>query len=337
MDLRRFGAQYRSRRLTLARTHEVYRTYYDLRYPNQEREEGRRLRLSPAYPRLRELGAAFGEKSGWERPNWFEPNAGAGDEGRRPRGFAGRIWSPAIEAEHLATRERAGLFDETSFSKLEVVGVRRARPPPAPLRQRRRPAGRVGRLHLDAERARRDRVRLHRHAARPEPLPHRHRHGVRHPRPRVHPAAPAGRRVGHAPRRDRRLLLHRPLGAPRARRPRGHDHDRRVERRLPVPDGAGSGGRARPGAGGARDVRGGAGLGDLRADGVWPRAVGHAVGGRAARMGWSRPAIAPSTPSGSRRATATGAPTSRPTTRRTRPGSGSRSSSGRATSSARRR
>ncbi|MGH7357514.1 MAG: aminomethyltransferase family protein, partial [Candidatus Rokuibacteriota bacterium] len=58
-----------------------------------------------------------------ERPNWFEPNAGAGDEGRRPRGFAGRIWSPAIEAEHRATRERAGLFDETSFSKLEVVGA----------------------------------------------------------------------------------------------------------------------------------------------------------------------------------------------------------------------
>jgi glycine cleavage system aminomethyltransferase T/glycine/D-amino acid oxidase-like deaminating enzyme len=122
MDLRRFGAQYRSRRLTLERTHEVYRTYYDLRYPNQEREEGRRLRLSPVYPRLRDLGAAFGEKSGWERPNWFETNAGAGDERRRPRGFAGRIWSPAIEAEHLATRERAALFDETSFSKFEVAG-----------------------------------------------------------------------------------------------------------------------------------------------------------------------------------------------------------------------
>ncbi len=122
MDLRRFGAQYRSRRLTLERTHEVYRTYYDLRYPNQEREAGRGLRLSPAYPRLRELGAAFGEKSGWERPNWFEPNAAAGDERRRPRGFAGRFWSPAIEAEHRATRERAGLFDETSFSKFEIVG-----------------------------------------------------------------------------------------------------------------------------------------------------------------------------------------------------------------------
>ena len=94
MDLRRFGSQYRSRRLTLERTHEVYRTYYDLRYPNQEREEGRRLRLSPAYPRLRELGAAFGEKSGWERPNWFEPNAGR----RRRAAAAARVRRPVLVA-----------------------------------------------------------------------------------------------------------------------------------------------------------------------------------------------------------------------------------------------
>ncbi len=31
-------------------------------------------------------------------------------------------WSPAIGAEHRATRERAGLFDESSFAKLEVSG-----------------------------------------------------------------------------------------------------------------------------------------------------------------------------------------------------------------------
>jgi 4-methylaminobutanoate oxidase (formaldehyde-forming) len=31
-------------------------------------------------------------------------------------------WSPAIGAEHTGTRERAGLFDESSFAKLEVAG-----------------------------------------------------------------------------------------------------------------------------------------------------------------------------------------------------------------------
>ena len=65
-----------------------------------------RCRTSPTYARLQELGASFGEKSGWERANWFEPNAARGDESLRPRGWAGRHWSPAIGAEHLACRER---------------------------------------------------------------------------------------------------------------------------------------------------------------------------------------------------------------------------------------
>ena len=122
MDSRRFGRQYASREYTLARTVEIYSTYYDVKYPGHEREAGRPLRLSPVYPRLKELGAAFGEKSGWERVNWFEPNAANGDESLRPRGWAGRLWSPAIEAEHRATRERAGLFDFSSFAKIEVRG-----------------------------------------------------------------------------------------------------------------------------------------------------------------------------------------------------------------------
>jgi glycine cleavage system T protein len=122
MDSRRFGAAYASREYTLARTVEIYSTYYDVKYPGHEREAGRPLRVSPAYERLSELGAAFGEKSGWERANWFEPNAERGDESLRPRGWAGRLWSAAIGVEHRACREAAALFDETSFAKLDVLG-----------------------------------------------------------------------------------------------------------------------------------------------------------------------------------------------------------------------
>jgi glycine cleavage system aminomethyltransferase T/glycine/D-amino acid oxidase-like deaminating enzyme len=122
MDIRRFGSQYRSRSYTLARATENYATYYDIHYPNEERQSARPLRLSPTYARLTELGCAFGEKSGWERPNWFESNAAAGDEGLRPRGWAGQHWSPAIGAESLATRQAAALFDETSFAKIEISG-----------------------------------------------------------------------------------------------------------------------------------------------------------------------------------------------------------------------
>ncbi|HEX9043457.1 MAG TPA: FAD-dependent oxidoreductase [Candidatus Limnocylindrales bacterium] len=129
MDIRRFGAQYRSQPFTLARTREVYETYYDIHYPNEERLAGRPLRLSPTYPRLQALGAAFGEKSGWERPNWFavnESGSGVADgmtlERLRPRGWAGQHWSPAIGAEAIATRTTAALFDESSFAKIEIAG-----------------------------------------------------------------------------------------------------------------------------------------------------------------------------------------------------------------------
>ncbi len=123
MDIRRFGPQYRSRDHAVARTVEVYATYYDIHYPNEERRAGRPLRRSPAYAALARLGCEFGEKSGWERPNWFAVNEAAGDESLRPRGWAGQHWSPAIGAEALACRNAAALFDETSFSKMVVVGA----------------------------------------------------------------------------------------------------------------------------------------------------------------------------------------------------------------------
>jgi glycine cleavage system aminomethyltransferase T/glycine/D-amino acid oxidase-like deaminating enzyme len=122
MDVRRFGAQYRSPGYTHARIKETYETYYDIHYPNHEREAGRPLRISPANAWHREQGAAFGEKSGWERVNWYESNAAAGDESLRPRGWAGEHWSPAIGAEHRATREGVAIFDETSFAKMEIEG-----------------------------------------------------------------------------------------------------------------------------------------------------------------------------------------------------------------------
>ncbi len=122
MDIRRFGGHYRSPRYTLKRVREVYETYYDIKYPGHERQAGRPLRVSPLYDWHAAHGAVFGEKSGWERVNYYAANEDRGEEGLRPRGWAGRHWSPATGAEHAAAREAAALFDETSFSKLEVSG-----------------------------------------------------------------------------------------------------------------------------------------------------------------------------------------------------------------------
>src|SRR2546430_8587837 len=124
MDIRRFGAYTASRRYIATRVNEIYSTYYDISYPMRERSSARKLRISPVYNRLEELDAVFGEKAGWERPNWFVANErlAAGQDWPTPYGWASRFWLPAIGAEHQATRERVAMFDETSFSKLEVLG-----------------------------------------------------------------------------------------------------------------------------------------------------------------------------------------------------------------------
>jgi glycine cleavage system T protein len=122
LDVRRFGPHYVSQSFTLNRTIESNSRYYDIHLPGEERQTERNFRLSPAYARERDLGAVFGEKFGWERPNWYAPHEARADHGYRPRGWAGVHWSPAVGYEHLQTRAAAGLFDETSFSKIEVRG-----------------------------------------------------------------------------------------------------------------------------------------------------------------------------------------------------------------------
>ena len=206
MDVRRFGARYRSPSYTLKRTKEVYETYYDIRYPGHERQSGppaarlERLSLAPrARRRLRrEVRLGAGQLVRVERRI-------SGDEALRPRGWAGMHWSAAIGAEHRAARERAALFDESSFAKLEISG-----PGAAALLERlcdNRVAREVGsdHLHADAQPPRRHRVRLHRHAHRRGELLDRHRDRLRRPRPRLD-RQPRARRRQRALRRRHRAL-----------------------------------------------------------------------------------------------------------------------------------
>ena len=197
------GAQYRSRSYTLARSYENYATYYDIHYPNEERQAGRPLRVSPAYSRLAALGAVVrGEVVGWERANWFEPNAGGAGvadaaelEALRPRGWAGEHWSPAIGAEAIATRTTAGAVRRDARSPRSSSSG----PGRAALLQR-LCANDVDRavgsdhLHPAAQPPRRHRVRPHGHAGHARPVPARDRDGVRQPRPRLDPPPRPGRR-----------------------------------------------------------------------------------------------------------------------------------------------
>ena len=319
MDSRRFGAQYANLDYTLARTVEVYSTYYDVKYPGHERQAGRPLKLSPTYERLRELGAAFGEKSGWERANWFEPNAAAGDEALRPRGWAGRLWSPAIGAEHRACREAAALFDETSFAKIEVSGE--GAPDFLERLCANSVAREVGQITYTSMLNARGGIECDFTVTRLAEHRFRIVTGTafgQHDLAWIRQHAPDdGSVVVSDVTADTRASAsggrRRARSSPPSRRTTSvplHASGEIVVGRGPLP-------RA------PRDVRRRAGLGALLRDGARARALGHALAaGR--DHGLALPATRRSTRCGSRRVTGCGAPTSRRTTRPSRRGSASR-------------
>jgi sarcosine dehydrogenase len=119
VDIRRFGRNHLSTSWVRTRTLEAYAKHYSIAWPSEEYTSGRPLRRSPLYDRLAAKGAIFGEKLGWERPNWF---AGPADEPRDIYSMRRPNWFAAVGREHRACREAAALFDQTSFAKFLLTG-----------------------------------------------------------------------------------------------------------------------------------------------------------------------------------------------------------------------
>lgn len=124
LDINRFHPHAFSKRYIRERSCQQYVEVYDIIHPSVQIEEPRGLRTSPFYARQQDLGAHFFENAGWERPQWYESNAKLieGEPPHTREGWAAQNWSPIIGAEHLACRERVGLFDLTAFAKFEVKG-----------------------------------------------------------------------------------------------------------------------------------------------------------------------------------------------------------------------
>jgi glycine cleavage system T protein len=120
----RFGRVYRDTAYAEATAREVYRYYYRLRYPLDTSQAGRGCRLSPLHGRLEELGAVFGTKNGWERPDYFEPDRPWRRAGEDQRAFGWKAppYLDRLAGEHHAIRESVGIVDLTSFGKIAVSG-----------------------------------------------------------------------------------------------------------------------------------------------------------------------------------------------------------------------
>ncbi|MCZ4352459.1 FAD-dependent oxidoreductase [Roseovarius aestuarii] len=121
VDIRRFGRPHFDTDWVRARTYEAYGKHYTMAWPSEEHDSGRPCRKSPLYDTLKAEGAVFGEKLGWERPNWFA-DTNAGEEARDIYTFDRPNWHVAVAREHKAAREAAVLFDQTSFAKFVLKG-----------------------------------------------------------------------------------------------------------------------------------------------------------------------------------------------------------------------
>jgi glycine cleavage system aminomethyltransferase T/glycine/D-amino acid oxidase-like deaminating enzyme len=123
-DLSRFDERELDASFVLARTDDQYRDVYVAHHPAEPATSARGIRYSPFAERQRELGAEFVNVATWERPQWYEANASlARDLPALDRdAWSRRHWSPIVVAEHLATRERVGLFDMTPLFRIEVTG-----------------------------------------------------------------------------------------------------------------------------------------------------------------------------------------------------------------------
>ncbi|SFT90685.1 GcvT family protein [Sedimentitalea nanhaiensis] len=117
-DIRRFGRPHFDTDWVRTRTIEAYGKHYTMGWPHEEHASGRPCRKSPLYEILKSHGAVFGEKLGWERPNWFADTLGAQDD----YSFGRQNWFDAVGREHAAAREAAVLIDQSSFAKFALKG-----------------------------------------------------------------------------------------------------------------------------------------------------------------------------------------------------------------------
>jgi 4-methylaminobutanoate oxidase (formaldehyde-forming) len=119
VDIRRFARFNGNNRWLRDRVGEVLGLHYATPWPNRELATARPFRRSPVYHLLKDAGACFGSKMGWERANVFAP---AGQDPVIEYSWDKPNWLPWSAAEQRAARENVAVFDQTSFSKYLVSG-----------------------------------------------------------------------------------------------------------------------------------------------------------------------------------------------------------------------
>ncbi|NQV99523.1 MAG: FAD-dependent oxidoreductase, partial [Rhodospirillales bacterium] len=114
----RFGA-YASKAFLRRKNEEAYAHVFVTHFPDEEREAARPLRTAPCYDRMKALGAVFGQKYGWERPNWFAPEGTAAVD---DWSFRRSGWFEHVGNECRNVQQNVGILDMTAFAKCRISG-----------------------------------------------------------------------------------------------------------------------------------------------------------------------------------------------------------------------
>ena len=119
VDIRRAQPFQRSRHYLASRVMETLGLLYADHWPFRQPRTARGVRRTALHEHLEKRGAVFGETAGWERANWF---ARERQEREYRYDWGGQNWFANREAEHCAVRDDAGLFDLSTFGKLQIEG-----------------------------------------------------------------------------------------------------------------------------------------------------------------------------------------------------------------------
>ncbi|MDA0357613.1 MAG: FAD-dependent oxidoreductase [Proteobacteria bacterium] len=124
VDIRRMQPFQANRSYLKARVTETLGLLYADHFPYRQFASARGVRRSPVHHYLEAEGGCFGEVSGWERANWFLPQAerDAGKKAEYVYSWRRQNWFDYSAAEHMAVRQKVGMFDMSSFGKIKLIG-----------------------------------------------------------------------------------------------------------------------------------------------------------------------------------------------------------------------
>lgn len=124
VDIRRMQPHQNTRQYLYERTSETLGLLYADHFPYRQYASARGGRRTPFHNQLEKHGACFGEYAGWERANWYLPKGeqAQGHKAEYEYSWKRQNWFEYAREEHMAVREKVGLFDLSTFAKFRVEG-----------------------------------------------------------------------------------------------------------------------------------------------------------------------------------------------------------------------